>query len=184
MQSILPAPLLVFIWTIVTAPIQAHAANWKHAAQPAWGLAYGQWWKPPGQAQAWKMDCSNTVRWMVRSQTGVSLPRTVSDQYRTVKKQGKLWRISPKNIRALRKRLRPGDLLFWEHTYKPVRKPPVTHVMIYAGTDAQGRWLMTGASTGGGVGVFPFDPMQPTGGYRYFLGLFKKSGRFVAVGRI
>lgn len=181
-RSILWVSFLVLVWTAV--PVSIRAADWKRAAGPADGLSYGRWWKPPGQSQAWKMDCSNAVRWMVRSQTGISLPRSASDQYLMAKEQGKLWRISPKDTRALRKRLRPGDLLFWEYTYKPVRKPPVTHVMIYAGTDAQGRWLMTGASTRAGVGLFPFNPTQSSGGYRYFFGLFKKSGRFAAVGRI
>ena len=51
------------------------------------------------------------------------------------------------------KRLQPGDLLFWEHTYKPQRKPPVTHVMVYLGRGERGELLMAGAQNSRGVGI-------------------------------
>ncbi|MGH8045901.1 MAG: NlpC/P60 family protein, partial [Chthoniobacterales bacterium] len=104
-------------------------------------VAYNARWLPPGETQTWVMDCSNTTRWLYREVRGINLPRTASDQYEWLRKRHRLWRGRP-DPKALRKHLRPGDLLFWENTYKPPRKPPVTHVMVYLGTDASGRMMM------------------------------------------
>jgi Cell wall-associated hydrolases (invasion-associated proteins) len=82
------------------------------------------------------------------------------------------------------KRLQPGDLLFWEHTYKPRRKPPVTHVMVYLGRGARGELLMVGSQSSRGVGVYQLQPRVVYGGHGGFLGLFKKKGRLVAYGRL
>ena len=107
------------------------------------GLRYSAAWVPPGEATAWTMDCSNTARYLVRRTRGIELPRTASDQYQFVRQRGRLKRVGgifggvPEEG-WWAKRLRPGDLLFWEHTYKPKRKPPVTHVMVYLGRDASG----------------------------------------------
>lgn len=126
------------------------------------------------------MDCSNTARWVYRHVRGLEIPRTASGQYEWLKKQKRLWRV--RDERSLRKKLKPGDLLFWEHTYRPSRKPPITHVMIYLGTDAQGRMRMAGSQGSRGVDFYRFDPTAKTGGYRFFL-FFRKDGRFVAFGR-
>lgn len=132
------------------------------------------------------MDCSNTTRWAIREVTGEELPRTASDQYRYLQGRGNLVRLprrpSDRN-RWLNQNLRPGDLLFWEHTYRPRRRPPITHVMIYLGNDPSGQPMMFGAQSSRGVDVYRFDPDQSMGGYRIWLGLIRREGRFVAVGR-
>lgn len=183
MHFLLRAGCALFLLSICVSAAPS-PDQWVAAVGPANGLSYNQAWVPPGETRTWRMDCSNTARWIYRSATGIELPRTASDQYLYARKNGRVWRISADNQRALAKRLRPGDLLFWEHTYKPTRKPPVTHVMVYVGKDAAGHWLMAGSKSSKGVGVFRFDPRQPSGGYRFFLGIFHRSGRFVGVGRV
>ncbi len=140
------------------------------------GVEYGEAWTPPGQNTSWAMDCSNTARWLYASTLGKSLPRTASGQYETLRAQRRLW--SASRLRDLK----PGDLLFWENTYKPSRQPPITHVMIFLGRDASGRMLMAGSQGSRGVDVYTFDPSKPMGGYNWFL-WFKKKGRFIAYGR-
>ena len=155
----------------------------------ALGLRYGGAFVPPGEASAWRMDCSNTARYLVRRTRGIELPRTASDQYNYVRRNGRLKRagglfggVPDKSWWA--KRLRPGDLLFWEHTYKPKRKPPVTHVMVYLGPDESGNLLMAGAQNSRGVGIYKLQPQVAYGGHGGFLGLFKKKGKLVAYGRL
>jgi len=140
------------------------------------GVEYSEAWTPPGQDKAWAMDCSNTARWLYASTLGKSLPRTASSQYEALRAERRLW---SKN--AL-KGLKPGDLLFWENTYRPQRKPPITHVMVYLGKDANGRMWMAGSQGSRGVDVYAFDPSKPMGGYNWFL-WFKKKGKFIAYGR-
>jgi cell wall-associated NlpC family hydrolase len=153
------------------------------------GLGYGASFIPPGEIAAWRMDCSNTARYLVRQTRGIELPRTASDQYNYVRQNGRLKRVGglfggvpEKSWWA--KRLRPGDLLFWEHTYKPKRKPPVTHVMVYLGPDGAGNLLMAGAQNSRGVGIYKLQPHVSYGGHGGFLGLFKKKGKLVAYGRL
>jgi cell wall-associated NlpC family hydrolase len=78
--------------------------------------------------------------------------------------------------------LRRGDLLFWEHTYRPVRKPPVTHVMMYLGRDPQGRMWMAGSQGSRGVGIYEFRPKMKMGGYPWFL-WFRREGKFLGYAR-
>lgn len=144
-------------------------------------IPYSGRWTPPGESSPWVMDCSNTTRWLYREVLGIELPRTASDQYEWLRARRKLWKARA-DSRSLRKKLKPGDLLFWENTYKPVRKPPITHVMVYLGTDASGRMMMAGSQGSSGPDIYPFRPEQKMGGYRVFL-FFKKDGRFVAYGR-
>jgi cell wall-associated NlpC family hydrolase len=150
------------------------------AIPAAQNISYNARWLPPGENQAWVMDCSNTARWLYREVRGIDLPRTASDQYELLRRHGRLWRT--RDERTLRKRLRPGDLLFWENTYKPPRKPPVTHVMVYLGTDARGRMMMAGSQNSSGPDIYEFHPDKKTGGYRFFF-FFHRDGRFVAYGR-
>lgn len=145
------------------------------------GLSYGAGWTPPGMDTAWRMDCSNAARWLYRHTTGLQLPRTASAQYEWLRSQRRLWRVRPDSERLVRQ-LRPGDLLFWEHTYRPARRPPVTHVMVYLGRDANGRMIMAGAQGSRGVDLYEFRPGLRFGGYRTFL-WFRREGRFVAFGR-
>ncbi len=145
------------------------------------GIRYNGRWTPPGESSAWNMDCSNAARWLVRKTHGIELPRTASGQYEWLRARKKLWRVRP-NPSALKRVLRPGDLLFWEHTYRPVRKPPVTHVMVYLGTDSSGRMRMVGSQGSRGVSTYNFDPTLKMGSYPFFL-WFRRDGRFVAYGR-
>ncbi len=153
------------------------------------GLAYGARFLPPGELSPWSMDCSNASRYLVRQTRGISLPRSASAQYNYVRRHGRIKRVGGLfgGVPATRwwaKRLKPGDLLFWEHTYKPRRNPPVTHVMVYLGTDQRGRLLMAGSQSSRGVGIYRLYPRMVYGGHGGFLGLFKKKGRLVAYGRL
>jgi len=145
------------------------------------GVRYNGRWTPPGSSTPWVMDCSNAVRWFFHHATGQMLPRTASDQYELLRKQGRIRRVNARST-SWRKALRPGDLLFWENTYRPKRKPPVTHVMVYLGRNADGSLRMAGSQGSRGVGVYTFRPEVAYGGYTWFL-WFKRKGQFVAVGR-
>lgn len=152
-------------------------------------IPYGGSIVPPGEATVWSMDCSNASRYLLQRARGVELPRTASEQYDFVRREGRIKRAGGLfgGVPAApwwAKRLRPGDLLFWEHTYKPKRKPPVTHVMVYLGPDENGNLLMAGAQNSRGVGIYKLQPRVPYGGHGGFLGLFKKKGRLVAFGRL
>jgi cell wall-associated NlpC family hydrolase len=127
------------------------------------------------------MDCSNTSRWLYQEVKALDLPRTASDQYEWLRQRRRLWKARPDPC-SLRKKLQPGDLLFWENTCKPPRRPPITHVMVYLGTDASGRMLMAGSQGSSGPDIYDFDPGKRMGGYRFFL-FFRRDGKFVAYGR-
>jgi cell wall-associated NlpC family hydrolase len=161
------------------------------------GIGYDDSWRPEGETHSWAMDCSNTSRYLYRVTAGIELPRTASDQYYYLHLQDKAWDV-PMTSRGfadcnyLRSNLKPGDLLFWENTYRPERQPPITHVMIFLGTDSSHRWLMAGSQSGhhglynphrNGPDVYIFDPTHYSGGYTTWLGLVHHKGRFVAYGR-
>ena len=160
------------------------------------GIEYDEDWRPPGETHAWTMDCSNTARYLYKVTAGIDLPRTASDQYYYLHLQDKAWDLpdgisSYTECKYLRQNLKPGDLLFWENTYRPERQPPITHVMIFLGTDARGRWLMAGSQGSRGFynrrrcgpDVYVFDPTHYVGGYTTWLGLVRHRGQFVAYGR-
>ncbi|MCE0523250.1 MAG: LysM peptidoglycan-binding domain-containing protein [Methylacidiphilales bacterium] len=161
------------------------------------GIEYDEDWRPPGESRAWAMDCSNTARYLYKVTTGLQLPRTASDQYYYLHLQGKAWDVPQTtdgwaDDNYLRRNLRPGDLLFWENTYRPERQPPITHVMIFLGTNDKGQWIMAGSQTSrggehnrrnGGPDIYVFRPSQPCGGYTTWLGLVHHKGRFCAFGR-
>jgi cell wall-associated NlpC family hydrolase len=161
------------------------------------GIDYDEAWRPPGESHSWEMDCSNTARYLYKITTGIELPRTASDQYYYLHLQGKAWDV-PQNAYGwadtnfLRQNLKPGDLLFWENTYRPERQPPITHVMVFLGTNERGQWIMAGSQTSrggehnrpnGGPDIYVFRPSQPCGGYTTWLGLVHHQGRFCAFGR-
>jgi hypothetical protein len=162
--------------------------DWAHYLQSL-GLRYNASTQLPGETQPLAMDCSNTARFLVGKTRGISLPRTASDQYIFVKRHGRLKRAGgllggTPDTSWWTQRLQPGDLLFWEHTYKPKRKPPVTHVMVYLGADENGTPLMAGAQNSRGVNIYKLQPRVAYGGHGGFLGLFKKKGKLVAYGRL
>ena len=161
------------------------------------GISYDEDWCPPGESRSWTMDCSNTTRYIYRVTTGIQLPRTASDQYYYLHLQDKAWDVPQASngfadCNYLRQNLKPGDLLFWENTYRPERQPPITHVMIFLGTNERGEWIMAGSQTGpggehnrrhGGPDIYVFNPTRPCGGYTTWLGLVHHQGRFCAYGR-
>jgi len=161
------------------------------------GIEYDEDWRPPGESRAWEMDCSNTTRYLYKVTTGIQLPRTASDQYYYLHLQGKAWDVPQTadgwaDTEFLRHNLKPGDLLFWENTYRPERQPPITHVMVFLGTNDKGQWIMAGSQTSrggehnrrnGGPDIYVFRPTQPCGGYTTWLGLVHHQGRFCAFGR-
>jgi cell wall-associated NlpC family hydrolase len=160
------------------------------------GICYDGSWRPDGESRCWEMDCSNTTRYLYQVTAGIALPRTASDQYYYLHLQDKAWDV-PMNSSGfadcnfLRSNLKPGDLLFWQNTYRPERQPPITHVMIFLGSDARGRWLMAGSQGShgfynrrrSGPDVYVFDPTHYVGGYTTWLGLVHHRGQFVAYGR-
>lgn len=180
-----PAPMRAAPVVPFAAPEPTHRTDSSFSdaiSRPASeNIRYNGRWTPPGESSAWVMDCSNTARWLHKEVNGIELPRTASDQYEWLRARRKLWKARP-DSRSLAKKLEPGDLLFWENTYKPVRKPPITHVMVYLGRDSSGRMMMAGSQGSSGPDVYPFKPEQKMGGYRFFL-FFHKDGRFVAYGR-
>jgi cell wall-associated NlpC family hydrolase len=164
-----------------STPAPSLRPSYAAAIRQASGTRYNGRWTPPGESTAWVMDCSNTARWLQREVRGVDLPRTASDQYEYLRQRRQLWRTGT-DPRKLRRKLRVGDLLFWENTYKPVRKPAITHVMTYLGTDGAGQMKMAGSQGSKGVNVYTFSPDRSMGGYRFFL-FFRREGKFVAYGR-
>jgi LysM repeat protein len=161
------------------------------------GIDYDDDWRPPGENRAWTMDCSNTSRYLYQVTAGLKLPRTASDQYYYLHLQGKAWDVPETSdgvaeCEYLRHHLKPGDLLFWENTYRPERQPPITHVMVFLGTNSLGQWIMAGSQCSrggehnrrnGGPDVYVFRPTQPCGGYSSWMGLVHHRGRFCAFGR-
>lgn len=183
-------PALILLALAAAAFARTDPGLWSAAqALQAQSLGYGASIVPPGEAAAWRMDCSNTARYLLRETRGVELPRTASEQYNFVRRNGRLKRVGGlfggvPDTAWWAGRLKPGDLIFWEHTYKPQRKPPVTHVMVYLGRGERGELLMAGAQNSRGVGIYTFRPRVAYGGHGGFLGLFKKKGRVVAYGRL
>jgi LysM repeat protein len=160
-------------------------------------IGYNQSWSPPESRNALDMDCSNTTRWLYRQVTGLDIGRTASDQYYFLRQKQKAWLIplqadGQADLAILEKYLRPGDLLFWENTYKPVRNIPITHVAIYLGKNEKGQNIMAAsqqASEGenhnprGGPDIYPFYPHRLAGGYRNWVGSWVARGVLVAFGR-
>ena len=158
---------------------------------------YNEAWRPPEKESSWVMDCSNTSRYLYQRVANKDIGRTASDQYYFLKEQDRAWDVPLgengfADEKFLEKNLQIGDLLFWEHTYRPKRTPPITHVMIFLGKDEEGKWIMAGSQTGngilrprgdGGPDLYYFRPDQYSGGYKNFFGLWVKRGRFVAFGR-
>jgi cell wall-associated NlpC family hydrolase len=211
-----PAPVAAPGITVNTVPPRANRGffNFFYTPSPAtvdWGarftaaakrlgdegISYNDDWRPPGESRSWTMDCSNTARYLYKTTTGIQLPRTASDQYYYLHLQNKAWDVPQlstgyADTNYLRQNLKGGDLLFWENTYKPDRQPPITHVMVFLGTNERGEWLMAGSQSSrggahnrrhGGPDIYVFNPSRPCGGYHTWMGLVYHPGRFCAFGR-
>lgn len=118
------------------------------------------------------LDCSGFIHYVLRRHGFTQVPRDSSGQYN--------WARRAKTFRAVLSRkadsfefdeLLPGDLLFWTGTYAIERDPPITHAMIYLGTEkTTGAKVMIGSSDGRtyrgqrrwGVSVFDFAPSRKT----------------------
>jgi cell wall-associated NlpC family hydrolase len=99
------------------------------------------------------------------------VPRAANEQYVLVRKADEFDAVLSKKKQTFElDALKPGDLLFWTGTYVTERDPPVTHSMIYLGTQkGTGRQrVMVGSSDGRtyagksrwGVSVFDFQGGQ------------------------
>ncbi|WP_174581970.1 LysM peptidoglycan-binding domain-containing protein [Candidatus Methylacidithermus pantelleriae] len=180
------------------SPSLGNRIYWETRRIAARGIAYGDRLRAPSGKGQWVMDCSNTARYLYWKVMGVDLGRTASDQYERLKTLGRAWEV-PKGVAGssgthfLDQTLQPGDLIFWERTYRPKRKSPVTHVMIFLAARRDGKWIMAGSQTsrGGlfnprhsGPDVYIVDPRRPMGAYGRFFGLFGRvRGRLFAYAR-
>ena len=137
------------------------------------GLTYTYGSADPGQGG---MDCSGTIHHLLMSSGFQEVPRDSSGQYAWVRKAGGFRAVVSKSAESFEfSELLPGDLLFWTGTYSVEREIPITHVMLYLGTEQKTRKrVMFGASDGRsyaglqrwGVSVFDFkmprlDPANP-----------------------
>lgn len=121
------------------------------------------------------LDCSGFIYYVLRQHGLTQVPRDSSGIY--------MWARKARGFRAVLSRkpdspemdeLLPGDLLFWIGTYATDHDPPVTHTMIYLGTEKSGgAKIMIGSSDGrtyrgqkrNGVSVFDFTmPRTPVAG--------------------
>jgi cell wall-associated NlpC family hydrolase len=121
------------------------------------------------------LDCSGFIYYILRQHGFTQVPRDSSGLY--------LWARKARGFRAVVSRkpdsvemdeLLPGDLLFWSGTYATANDPPVTHTMLYLGTEkSSGAKIMIGSSDGrtyrgqrrNGVSVFDFTmPRTPIAG--------------------
>ncbi len=98
-------------------------------------------------------DCSGAMYYLLQK-SGFTPPRTSAGQFDWIKKSGNLT-IVPEDTTSLDvslfKKLRPGDLLFWSHTYHATdgRTNGITHVQMYLGKEKKDGWrVMVGSSDG------------------------------------
>jgi cell wall-associated NlpC family hydrolase len=117
------------------------------------------------------LDCSGFIYYVLRQHGLTQVPRDSSGLYMWVRKaHGFRAVLSRKADSFEMDELLPGDLLFWTGTYATQHDPPVTHTMIYLGTEkATGAKIMIGSSDGrsyrgqkrNGVSVFDFTMPRP-----------------------
>jgi cell wall-associated NlpC family hydrolase len=114
------------------------------------------------------MDCSGTIYHVLQKFGWANAPRQSNEMYRWVWEAGTFRAFNGNGLETFEmKQLAAGDLLFWTNTTGPTdRDPPVSHVMMYLGTQAtDGHPVMFGASEGrtynsisrSGVSVFDFQ---------------------------
>jgi len=117
------------------------------------------------------MDCSGFIYYVLTKSGFKDVPRDSSEQYAWVRQNSNFHAVLSRDSQSFEFReLKPGDLMFWSGTYKVSREIPVSHVMIYLGTEKSTKKpVMVGASDGrsyDGVrrnGVSVFDFKMPTG---------------------
>jgi len=112
------------------------------------------------------MDCSGTIYYLLRQAGYKDVPRDSPGQFLWLREKGTLRELKGEEMNRFdAKGLRPGDLLFWSGTYSIEREVPITHVMLFLGTEKDtGKPVMWGASDGRsyggksryGVSVFDF----------------------------
>jgi len=112
------------------------------------------------------MDCSGFIYYLLRQHGLTQVPRDSSGLYSWARKaRGFRAVVSRKADSFEMDELLPGDFLFWTGTYATENDPPVTHTMIYLGTEkSTGAKVMIGSSNGrtyrgqkrNGVSVFDF----------------------------
>jgi cell wall-associated NlpC family hydrolase len=116
--------------------------------------------------EAGGMDCSGTIYYLLKKHGFKDVPRDSRGQYGWLFDKGTLRTVSEEDMARFDHRaLRPGDLLFWTGTYSVSSEVPISHVMLYLGTQKEtGKPVMWGASDGRsyagkqrfGVSVFDF----------------------------
>ena len=96
------------------------------------------------------MDCSGFISYVLKRNGFPNVPRDASSQYIWLRKSGAFRAVLSQNSDTFElDDLRPGDLLFWTGTYDSAHDPPVTHSMIYLGTEKGTKnKIMVGASNG------------------------------------
>jgi cell wall-associated NlpC family hydrolase len=117
------------------------------------------------------MDCSGFIYHVLKKAGYNDVPRQSSDQYGWLRRKNEFYAVLSRSTGSFEFRdLMPGDLLFWSGTYQVNREIPITHVMIYLGTEKlTDKPMMVGASDGrsyAGVrrsGVSVFDFKMPVG---------------------
>jgi cell wall-associated NlpC family hydrolase len=117
------------------------------------------------------MDCSGFIYYVLTRSGFKDVPRDSSEQYAWIRQNSNFHAVLSRDAKSFEFReLRPGDLMFWSGTYKVNREIPVSHVMIYLGTEKSTKKpVMVGASDGrsyDGVrrnGVSIFDFKMPSG---------------------
>ena len=133
------------------------------------------------------LDCSGFIYYALRQHGFTQVPRDSSGQYVWVRK-ARLFRsvIGRKPDSFEFEELLPGDLLFWTGTYATQNDPPISHVMIYLGTEkSTGAKVMIGSSDGRSYrgqkrnGASVFDFIMPRVGLNT-----EQRSTFVGYGRI
>jgi len=114
-------------------------------------------------------DCSGAMFYILK-QSGLTPPRSSAEQFDWIQKSGGMVKGSDE-VKSLKDRffskLKPGDLLFWSHTYHATdgRTNGITHVQMYLGHEKKdGHPVMIGSSDGrsyrghhqNGYGVYDF----------------------------
>ena len=112
------------------------------------------------------LDCSGFVHYLLRQHGLTQMPCDSSGLYLWLRKAHGFRAVISRKLDSVEMdELLPGDVLFWIGTYATAHDPPITHVMIYLGTEkTSGAKIMIGSSDGrtyhgqkrNGVSVFDF----------------------------